>query len=689
MKRFPTDTQKSMEDLQAKKPDSDEPRSLPDTSLRTALEQEWQPSEVPSDTQCLGFSVFFLVALCAFTGWSYRSGDPQRLVRGWDVYGRFCGQEGREGLTYAVFPAPEEDIRLTLCAIGCPAVTATEAICLYDTSLQPLKDLGCYDAVPSVPYHNRYCLPSTHAPRLRVLSWLMQPGQVMTRVIGDLVRTWDLLAIGALISFTAGCLLLVVSLCGVLCNATLFLVAGGGAIALLGALAFVVFNEAWRVDEMICGGFSVVHMTDCNEGETSTGYRSLAWFVVAMGGCVTVAFFTMLSGFYKGIQLFVTLTRLISPWLVLCPVLGGLVGLGLYAYFLTLSVFAVSTGSRESQQGSHVPLNEFDTWEFSTPERVLMFFLISMALWCFATVGHMVEFVTARCIAMRYINADRDNGLKTLSQATFHMLKFRIGSVQMAALLLPLFRLPRHLLLGMKRARKSFAWEWLCRPLMRECTCFRSCYSRWLKYMTSDGLAWEAIKGGSFVSASVLGHALVKRHKKMQTMEMLNRANYAIWAQQLALTLLGPVFIAYFIAYEKVTLDQMEIREVTSVTGLALLMLGGSWVQAQVLGGFLRGVLHGGLMAFLMDVDMSTNPERPIARDLLAFLNGPLSPAENDLEDGKSSKRYMNKVRPISEVPFPVAEAVGEEEDSVKGVVHTVPPPPPSRPGEATFDIAT
>lgn len=681
-----------MEDLQTKKPDFplDEPKALADSSLRTALEQEWQPSEVPSDTQCLGFSVFFLLALCAFTGWAYRSGDPQRLLRGWDVYGKFCGQEGREELTYTIFPAPEDDIRLTQCSIGCPAVTATEAICLYGSSLEVLEDLGCYDAVPSVPYHNRYCLPSTHTPRLLVLSWLMQAGQVMTRVTGDLVRAWDLLAIGALISFTAGCFLLVLCLCGVLCNATLFLVAGGGAIALLGALAFAVFNEAWRVDDMICGGFSVVNMTDCYEGETSTGYRSLAWFVVAMGGCVTVAFYAMLSGFYKGIRLFVILTRLISPWLVLCPVLGGLTGLGLYAYFLTLAVFAVSTGSRESQTASEIPLNEFETWEFSTPERVLMFFLIAMALWCFATIGHIVEFLTARCVAMRYINSDRDNGLKTLSQATLHMLKYRLGSVQMAALLLPLFRLPRNLLLGMKRARKSFAWEWLCRPLMRECTCFRACYSRWLKYMTSDGLAWQAIKGGSFISASVLGHVLVKRHKKMQTMELLNRANYTIWAQQLVLTLLGPVFIAYFISYERVTVEQVDVREVTSVTGLALLMLGGSWVQAQVLGGFLRGVLHGGLMAFLMDIDMNPNPERPIARDLLVFLNGPLSPAEDDLEGGKDTKRYMNKVRPIgSEIPFPVVEVMGEEEDSAKGVSHTMPPPPPSRLAEATRDIAT
>lgn len=680
-----------MEDLQTKKAESqlEEPRAMPDASLRTALEQEWQPTEIPSDMQCLGFSVFFLIALCAFTGWSYRSGDPQRLLRGWDVYGKFCGQKEREGLSYTIFPASEEDIRLTQCAAGCPAVTATEAICLYDENMQAIDDLGCYDAIPSVPYHNRYCLPSTHTPRLRVLAWLMEPGQVMTRVIGDLVRAWDLIAIGALISFAAISLCLLVLHCGVICNAAMFLMTGGGGIALIGALAYVVFNEAWRVDNMICGGFSVVNMTDCNEGETSTGYRSLAWFVVSMGACVTVAFYIMLSGFFKGIQLFTILTRLISPWLLLCPIFGGLIGLGTYAYFMTLSIFAVSTGSTESQTGSDIPLSDFDTWEFSTPERVLMFFLVIMSLWCFATVGHMVEFITARCVAMRYIHTGSDNGLKTLYQATFHMLKYRIGSVQMAALVLPLFRLPRNLLLGMKRARKSFALEWICRPLMRECTCFRSCYSRWLKYMTSDGIAWEAIKGGSFMSASVLGHVLVKRHKKMQTMEMLNRANYTVWTQQLALTLLGPVFVAYFISYEMMTLKQVEVREITSVTGLALLMLGGSWVQGQVLGGFLRGVLHGGLMAFLMDIDMNPNPERPIARALLEFLNGPLSPGEEDDEDGKATKRHINKVRPVgSEIPFPVAEAPGEEEDSGgKIFAHTV--PPPSRMGEAVRDITT
>ena len=96
------------------------------------------------------------------------------------------------------------------------AATASEAICLYDEDVQVIDDLGCYDAIPSSPYHNQSCLFSTHTPRLRVLAWLMEPGQVMTRVIGDLVRAWDLIAIGALISFAAISLCLLVLHCGVI-----------------------------------------------------------------------------------------------------------------------------------------------------------------------------------------------------------------------------------------------------------------------------------------------------------------------------------------------------------------------------------------------------------------------------------------------------------------------------------------
>ena len=683
-----------MEDSKTKQADLplEESKPVPDSSLRTALEQEWQPSEVPSDTQCLGFGTVFLLFLSVFTGWSYNRGDPDRLLRGWDEYGKFCEwDEDRKGMTYTVFVAPESDIRLTQCSVGCPAVTATEAICLYDTSLRLISDLGCYDAVPSVPFHNRYCLPSTHTSRLEVLSWLMQPGQVMTRVTGDIVRAWDLLSVGVIISLVAGFILLILLHGGVYVNAGMFVVSGSGGIALIGAMAYAVFEEAHRVDGMICGGYSVVNMHECNEGETSSGYRSLAWFIVSMGGCALVAFYLMLGGFPKGVKLLTILVRLISPWLLLCPILCSFLSLGVYAYLLTLTVFAVSTGDTSSHSGNDIPLSHITPWEFSTPERVLMFFLVGMGFWCLATVGHLVEFVAARCVALRYLHSDSDNGLKSLCQATGHVLKYRLGSVLMAAMILPPFRLPRSLILGMKRARKSRVLGPIFRPVMKQWSCFRSCYNRWLKYMTSDGLAWEAIKGGSFINAAVMGHVLLKRHKRMQTMAHLNTANYLVWAYQLLLTMLGPVFMAYYITYEKSTLDNVSMREITSITSLSLYMLIGSWGQSQVIGCFIRGVLHGGFMAFLMDIDMNPAPERPTARLLLAFLKEPMSPQSEgeDEADGKTSKRHMNRIRPFElEKPFPVVEAEHEAEESGQEV-RSIHPPPPSRPTEIIRDIST
>ena len=167
-------------------------KKVTETSLRTALEQEWQPTETSSDTHCLYIFLVTTLCLLTLTAWDYLNGDPNHLMRGWDVYGQFCGEGDREDRSYTVFPTPLTDLGIMLCFEGCPAVTATEGLCVYDQNGNSLDELGCYDAYPSSPFHDRYCLPADRPSRNAVLSFLMQPAQVMTRVTGDIVRVGDM-----------------------------------------------------------------------------------------------------------------------------------------------------------------------------------------------------------------------------------------------------------------------------------------------------------------------------------------------------------------------------------------------------------------------------------------------------------------------------------------------------------------
>ena len=141
-----------------------------------------------TDWPCLLSFLFLNVCLWTLSGWVYREGDLYRLERGWDYKGDFCGQGNLHDRTYTFFPLPGQSIDITLCLPGCPGSSATESICLYDDFAMDIQSQGCFNAYPSKPFFNNYCLPSDHVQRSKVLERLYSKDQVMTRVVGDLAR---------------------------------------------------------------------------------------------------------------------------------------------------------------------------------------------------------------------------------------------------------------------------------------------------------------------------------------------------------------------------------------------------------------------------------------------------------------------------------------------------------------------
>ncbi len=156
-----------------------------------------------TDVPCLLIFLFFNACLWVLAGWSYQEGDPQRLIQGWDVNGEFCGTGEQSIHPFTYFLTPLDSIHPTVCVPGCPVVKANGAVKLYDEFLQEMERFGGYDAVPSRPFYNNYCLPADRAMRTAVLDWLYDEDQVMTRVVGDLARAWDELAIAGVVTFGA------------------------------------------------------------------------------------------------------------------------------------------------------------------------------------------------------------------------------------------------------------------------------------------------------------------------------------------------------------------------------------------------------------------------------------------------------------------------------------------------------
>lgn len=162
--------------------------------------QSFEPARRCTDLFCLVLYVFFFICTWCLAGYSFNDGFPGRLQRGMDVYGNVCGMGDLEDKPYTYFGDPVRSLRVTLCVPGCPVVTAMEAICSYTPDLVEDQEHECFDAYPSKPFYNKYCMPANHFLRTIVYDHLVSSDEVMTRVVGDLARAWGLLSIAGLIT---------------------------------------------------------------------------------------------------------------------------------------------------------------------------------------------------------------------------------------------------------------------------------------------------------------------------------------------------------------------------------------------------------------------------------------------------------------------------------------------------------
>jgi hypothetical protein len=174
------------------------------------------PTRRCTDLFCLILYVFLFLCTWCLAGYSFNEGYPGRLQRGTDVYGNVCGMGELEDRPYTFFGDPDRSLRVTLCLSGCPVVTAMEGICSYTPDLVEDIDHECFDAYPSKPFYNKYCMPADHYLRSIVYDHLTSADAVMTRVVGDLARAWGLLSIAGLI--TGGALVLYLASMQVACK---------------------------------------------------------------------------------------------------------------------------------------------------------------------------------------------------------------------------------------------------------------------------------------------------------------------------------------------------------------------------------------------------------------------------------------------------------------------------------------
>jgi hypothetical protein len=155
--------------------------------------------------------VLFVLAnlgLAAVLAYAFHEGDFERMLHGFDFRGELCGVDDLSGKEYVYWPEPNESLDLAICLPGCPANTAVQGICLYETDHETETDV-CYNSYPSKPYV-KMCIPASTDLREELTELIFQDvGFVTLRSAADIFRSWDIMLIGLAISFAFALLFLI------------------------------------------------------------------------------------------------------------------------------------------------------------------------------------------------------------------------------------------------------------------------------------------------------------------------------------------------------------------------------------------------------------------------------------------------------------------------------------------------
>lgn len=394
------------------------------------------------------------------------------------------------------------------------------------------------------------------------------------------------------------------------------------ALFLMAVLCFLVYEESWRVDGKICDSILTVSLESCDEGDTALGYRALCWVLVAIFAVVVGAVVCLLPGVPGGLEHMeaTSVTRRWQPAIHICPIAALVAAVAFYAYFITLLLFQVSCGDYESTSVPILPDGEVERWSFHTAERVLVFFTVGMILWWLSFFAHLVEHITAALSIQCFLESNGDQ-FAQFKRALFELGRYHLGTVLLASVILPIGRLPRNVAMGLKTLLQLILSD--NSRMMKCCLCG---YTSVFQYLTSTSLALQTLEGTSFLSSAQKARQLLARYPKKSPEKSLNQTERLIWLTQLVVTLIGPVFVAYWIQHESKTFRDKNTSEITSVTAMAIYSLFLTWCLAQLYGCFVRGVVYGITVAYLTRED--AKPKSPsngevavpttIASDLLS-----------------------------------------------------------------------
>lgn len=580
-------------------------------------------------------------------------GNPLRLMYGFDYRGELCGVGELKGFEYTVVLQPNVSQAAT-CLDGCPIVATANSMCLYDAEHEEeVLAVPCFDSYTAKGFYNRYCLPSDSGYREAVEPVMASPSFTLTHLLGDIERGWEMVAAGVVVSLGTATLGLICMQVRILRMAVSFFSFG---MCLLLSLSFVFFTyeEIIRVEEHYCDDFGPVIMQNC---EVPNSAHFVSYFSALVVCALAVLIIYQVPKLCKGhLALRLGMMSLADvPKLLLVPLIGFTLNLAVIVVTLS-AVLHLSSCAEIIETDDNLLLGGlrrelvFGKWQ-----RPACLFLLLVGAWWISLVAFWIEFLAASLCQSWYFAKDRSVLKPSLLQAVKHAL-VHTGSLAYAAVMLPIFLLPRNFLTGMKSVVKRLSYN-RASCYIKTCRLCLKVYEKSLKFKVEHCIAHQALWGDTFEVACRRAFYLVKRSES-QPKELLSASHFSIWQFELCILLSSPVFVYFWVLHSSSTFSGEPTKFITSGVWLAFVAGVSSWSVAAVVRGYLRGCVHGVVVAYLCEKEMFKGLQRGenyeitrLIEDFAAVNEGEVAPEESLRNVGFDLKgKFSKKHRKVSRV---------------------------------------
>ena len=490
------------------------------------------------------------VAAWGFNGYvgynAIKTGDPERLVNGYDIRGRTCGvsqcyahleecncsADAACDLTQraAVFYPNPLELRYAVCLPACPtSIQYLDMNQLQNVTNQDsvpfIIPQGFSNLIPGAPSNQVATYPSTELPTLhRCVPLLGQitkslPSLQLNVSIGDFVLVfessalaWDqmigdvhrhrwvlLSAIGISVGVGFVYLYLMRFLVGIVTWLTVILV---NVCCLL--ITAVLLYKVGLIDptklpgDLGNGAKDIIDDVPFTDAATSSNRTALLYIAIGFGALSAFLLLStccMCSRIAFAVRVMKHASRVLGnmPQLIFAPLVPLAAAALVLSYFVVLSLFLASTGTWSDEKHKY---------KLDAVQRHLFLYHLFVCLWSWCAIHAAFEFVVAHCVVIWFFSRRKEAISSPLRTSLANLFRYHFGSIVFGALVVAMikaFRLMfRWLAAKMQEARDN--------KTIQHCLacvdCALGCFERCVEFLNENAYIEIALKGKAFCPAA-------------------------------------------------------------------------------------------------------------------------------------------------------------------------------------------